>query len=132
MNAYQIMGVVVGGLAVIGVFFRGLWGVHKVVSLIEHLIDRVGELEKSLSNGIRSDIRMAADRAEQARLLAAQAATSASVAQQKAEEGRHTIERSVNSLRAEINAMTNVAMTDHAEIWKTIREAGLDRRTDDQ
>lgn len=132
MSAYQITGICVGAVALLGVSGRVLWAIHKGVNLIEHLVDRVGSLEKTLSNGIRSDVRKAAEEAKEARVLAAQAAASASIAQQRAEEGRSNIERAVNSLRAEINAMTNVALNDHAEIWRTLREAGHDRRSDDQ
>lgn len=128
MIAYEITGITVGATVITGFFARALWGVHKIVSLIEHLVERVGLLEKTLSNGLRSDVRRAAEESQQARVLAAQAAATASVAQQRAEEGRTNIERAVNSLRSEINAMTNVALTDHAEIWRSLRDAGLDRR----
>lgn len=132
MSAYEIVGICAASTVIIGFLSRGLWSIHKVVSLIEHLVERVQSLETTLSNGIRSDIRRAADEAKEARVLAAQAAATASVAQQRAEEGRSNIERAVNSLRSEINAMTNVALSDHAEIWRTLSEAGLDRRSDDQ
>lgn len=132
MSAYTITAVAVGAVGLITVALRVLWALHKGVNLIQHLVEKVHELERTLSNGIRSDIKKAADESQQARVLAAQAAATASVAQQRAEEGRNNIERAVNSLRAEINAMTNVALSDHADIWRTLHDAGLDRRTDDQ
>lgn len=110
---------------------RIFWSIHKGLDRFERVEGKVDALTQTLSNGIRSDIRKAAEQATEARFLAGKAATAAAVAQQRAEEGRVELQRAVNALRAEVNAMTNVAITDHENIWQTLAEAGLDRRRDD-
>ena len=96
----------------------------------QSLRDRVRSVERALNNGLRTEVRQALTEAAQARQLAGEAARAASVAEQRASEGREDVQRAINALRAEVNAITNVALTDHAEIWSTLAAAGLDRRGD--
>ena len=84
----------------------------------------VAGLKSALDNGIRTDIRSARDHADQARQLAGRAAAASSVANQHAEDAI----RATNALRAEVNALTDVAMRDHKGIWRALRTLGIDRR----
>lgn len=134
MDAESIIGVAVGLTVLIG--FAG-----KLVQFLirmEHqfgpdddgqsLRDRMRSVEKALNNGLRSEVRQALSESSEARRLAGDAARAAAVASQRAEEGRNDLQRAINAMRAEMNALTNVALTDHADIWTVLAEAGLDRR----
>lgn len=129
MTVAQVVGVAVGVLALLAGLWQLIRAIYRGVSLIEHLVERVAGLEKTLSNGIRSDVRTAADQAREARQLAAEAARVASIAEQRAREGRDNIAASIGHLRAEVDVLTNVVVADTAHIWETLRGAGLDRRT---
>jgi len=94
----------------------------------QSLRDRVRSVEKALNNGLRTEVRQALTESSEARRLAGDAARAAAVASQRAEEGRNDLQRAINAMRAEMNALTNVALTDHADIWTVLSEAGLDRR----
>lgn len=96
----------------------------------QSLRDRMRAVEKALNNGLRTEVRQALGEAAQARKLAGDAARAASIAEQRATEGRQDVQRAINAMRAEMNALTNVALTDHADIWSALAAAGLDRRGD--
>jgi hypothetical protein len=117
-----IVAIAVGVLAILAAVGRLLWATHKGLNLFQKLIDRVDKVEKALNNGIRSDIKVAADRSGRAEVLAADAARTASVTQQSQEE----ISRAVNALRGEVDIYTNVVLSDRQRIRQALREAGYD------
>lgn len=100
--------------------------------------DRLRNMERALNNGLRTDIRTALDRVEKnaadvaaAKELAAEAVRVAAVADQKAAEGRATIERAVNGLRADVDVYTNVVLSDRRRIKEEIRKLGGDLPDDE-
>lgn len=116
------VGVVVGAIAILAAVGRLLWATHRGLNLFEHLIARVDGLEKTLNNGIRSDIKTAAERSGRAEKLAADAARTASVTQQSQEE----MARAMNALRGEVDIYTNVVLSDRQRIRAALREAGYE------
>lgn len=102
------------------------------------LRDRVRNVEGALNNGLRTDIRTALNQVEKnaadvaaAKELAAEAVRVAAVADQQAAEGRSTIERAVNGLRADVDVYTNVVLSDRRRIKEEIRKLGGDLPDDE-
>lgn len=127
MTASTWIALVVGATIVAGFVFRLLWSLHKLISLGEHIIERVTKLEATLNNGIRGDVRTAKERASEACRLAGVAATTVSrVEQATADNGRAT-----NALRADLDVFTNIVMTDRRRIKQALRDLGHDIDADD-
>jgi hypothetical protein len=120
------VGVAVGATVLLAFFGRGLWSLHKLLNIGQRLIDRIDRVEKTLNNGIRSKIDLAAERSARAEVLAADAARQASVASQHAVEGQAETIRAVNALRGEVDVYTNVVLTDRQRIRDALREMGVD------
>jgi hypothetical protein len=135
VDAGYAVGVAVGATALVAFLARGLQFLVRIERQFgpdedgKSLRDRMRAVEKALNNGLRSEVRQALTEAAQARRLAGDAAKAASLAEQRASEGRTELQRAINAMRAEMNALTNVALTDHADIWSALSEAGLDRRS---
>ena len=138
MDAGYAVGVAVGATALVAFLARGLQFLVRMERQFgpdddgKSLRDRVRSMEKALNNGLRSEVRQALTEAAQARKLAGDAARAASVAEQKASEGRHDLQRAINAVRAEIDVLTNVVLTDQAGIWSVLEEAGYERRGSDR
>lgn len=152
MDAGYAVGVAVGATALAAFLWRGLvalvrmerqWGpdedgrTHRERLRAQEVQGReikqeIFELKSILTNGLRSEVRQALTEAAQARKLAGDAARAASVAEQKASEGRHDLQRAINAVRAEIDVLTNVVLTDQAGIWSVLEEAGYERRGSDR
>lgn len=81
------------------------------------LFESVEQLQAALNNGLRADVRAAREEATRAH--------------QEAADGRTESRRDVNALRADIDNYANVAAHDFADIWRHLRDAGLDRRQGD-
>ena len=118
----------VGVTVLLGAIWRLIKAGHRFANSQEHMAERIGSLERSLNNGIRSDIRQAKERSERAAGLAADAARTASLMQQRQED----ISRSVNALRSEVDIYTNVVLTDRQRIRHSLREAGIDLPDDEE
>lgn len=138
MDAGYVVGVAVGATALVAFLARGLQFLVRIERQFgpdedgKSLRDRMRAVEKALNNGLRSEVRQALTEAAQARKLAGDAARAASVAEQKASEGRHDLQRALNAVRAEIDVLTNVVLTDQAGIWSVLEEAGYERRGSDR
>ena len=138
MDAGYAVGVAVGATALVAFLARGLQFLVRMERQFgpdedgKSLRDRMRAVEKALNNGLRSEVRQALTEAAQARKLAGDAARAASVAEQKASEGRHDLQRAINAVRAEIDVLTNVVLTDQAGIWSVLEEAGYERRGSDR
>jgi hypothetical protein len=138
MDAGYAVGVAVGATALVAFLARGLQFLVRIERQFgpdedgKSLRDRMRAVEKALNNGLRSEVRQALTEAAQARKLAGDAARAASVAEQKASEGRHDLQRAINAVRAEIDVLTNVVLTDQAGIWSVLEEAGYERRGSDR
>lgn len=134
MDAGYAVGVAVGATALVAFLARGLQFLVRMERQFgpdddgKSLRDRVRSMEKALNNGLRSEVRQALTEAAEARKLAGEAARAASVAEQKASEGRHELQRAINAVRAELDVYTNAVVTDRAEIASLLAEAGFDRR----
>lgn len=126
MSAEAIVGVAVGGTVLLAFIGRVLWSVHRLLNLGERLVERVGQVEKTLNNGISATVREAAERSRRAEALAADAAKAASVAGQHAVEGQQEISRAVNALRGEVDIYTNVVLSDRQRIRDALRDLGKD------
>jgi len=138
MDAGYAVGVAVGATALVAFLARGLQFLVRIERQFgpdedgKSLRDRMRAVEKALNNGLRSEVRQALTEAAQARKLAGDAARAASVAEQKASEGRTDLQRALNAVRAEIDVLTNVVLTDQAGIWSVLEEAGYERRGSDR
>lgn len=132
MSADAIVGLCVGGTVLLGVAWRLLRAGHRIANVGERLIERVGALEDTVNNGMRSDIHATREEAKRAQLLAADAARAATVADQHAVEGREEIGRAVNALRSEVDIYTNVVLSDRHRIREALRELGHDIGDDDE
>lgn len=134
MDAGYAVGVAVGATALVAFLARGLQFLVRMERQFgpdedgKSLRDRMRAVEKALNNGLRSEVRQALTEAAEARKLAGEAARAASVAEQKASEGRHELQRAINAVRAELDVYTNAVVTDRAEIASLLAEAGFDRR----
>lgn len=115
----------VGLTILLGVVWRLLRSVHNGVNLIHDLREDVANMHQTLNNGLRSEVKDAAEQAKKAQVLAAEAAQKASIANQHAVEGRHELTRTVNALRGELDIYTNVVMTDRHHIRAALLEAGI-------
>jgi hypothetical protein len=121
-----VVGICVGCLAILAAVARLLWATHRGLNLFEKLLERVDAVERTLNNGIRSKIDLAAERSARAEVLAADAARQASVASQHAVEGQAETLRAVNALRGEVDIYTNVVLTDRQRIRDALREMGVE------
>lgn len=130
MSPEGVVGLVGGTVGLLLIVARILWSLHKGINLIEHLVTRVTSLEKALSNGIRQDVRDAKQSSSEACRLAGKAAQTAAVAHQQVHEQGVELGRSINALRATVDAFANAAISDTAHIWEALSAAGLDRRAE--
>lgn len=114
-----------GGWRLIKAYHRWASAQERQADATEALTGKVNSLELTLNNGIRTDVR-------EARTLAAEAARKVSLTDQRAEEGRTEIARAVNALRAEVDVMTNVVLTDRRGVRAALRDAGIEIPDDDE
>ena len=126
MNAGAWIAGAVGVTVLLAFAGRILWAIHKGLDRWGNVENKVDELKAILNNGIRSEIRLAATRSEKAADLAADAARAASVAMQRAQEGREEIGRAVNAVRAELDVYTNVVLSDRQRIREALKDLGKD------
>lgn len=133
MSLGASIGVAVGATVLLAFVGRILWSIHKGLNVFEdvrtdvkQLSDDVADVHKSLNNGIRSEVRAAHEQAAKATALAGDAARAASIADQHAADGREEITRSVNALRAELDVMTNVVLSDRRGIRRALRDLGVE------
>lgn len=128
MNVGEWIGAAVGITVLLGIIGRLLWAIHNGVNLIHDMHDEVTAVRKELSNGIRGDVKKAGLQAGEARTLAAEAARTASIAEQRVTEASHNLTRELRSLRSEIDTVVRIATSDMASIWQQLAAAGMDRR----
>lgn len=126
MSAEAAVGFTVGVTVLLAFVARILWSIHKGLDRFEDLEQKVDEVKAILNNGIRSEIRTASERSARATDLAADAARAASVASQRAQEGREEISRAVNAVRAELDVYTNAVLTDRRGIRAALKRLGED------
>lgn len=104
-------------------------GAMQRLAQLEHnggssLRDAVMRIEQTTAS-TADETRKAATLADEAVHLAGDAARAAANADQRQQD----VQRAVNALRAEVNALTNVAFQDVRDIHTLLAEAGLDRRS---